>query len=327
MSKSIFLVTGACGQLGTEITEELRKVYGENQVIASDLYDFPTEPLANGPYEKLDICSAQEITTVIEKHKVTQIYHLAALLSAKAEVMPLLGWQVNMNGLLNILECSRLSGKIDKIFFPSTIAIFGPNSPKENTPQYCITDPETIYGIGKLAGEQLCAWYFRKHNLDIRSIRYPGLIGYKAMPGGGTTDYAVEIFHKAVNEGKYTSFLKPDTALPMMYMPDALQGTFSLMEAEGKCLSLKAGYNLAAFSFSPEVLANEIVKHLPEFKMDYLPDSRETIARTWPVSIDDSQARQDWGWAPKWSLAAMAEDMLEKCALKYGKLALEKTIK
>ena len=307
-----FLITGSSGQLGTEITAALRNEYGISHVIATDLapHNPESEAQAGGPYEPLDVCDAKALSALIDKYKITHIYHLAALLSAKAEQLPLIGWNVNMNGLLNVLEAARSHSSVKQVYFPSSIAVFGPLAPKQNCPQFPPADPATMYGITKLAGEQLCEYYYNKHKLDVRSLRYPGIISYKALPGGGTTDYAIDIFRKALSENKYTCYLKPDTQLPMMYIPDALHATFSLMEAPAAQIKLRQGYNIAGFSFSPAILAAAIQKHLPGFTLTSTPDFRQQIAESWPESIDDSGARNDWGWKPQFSLDGMVQDML-----------------
>jgi len=302
------LVTGASGQIGSELVTALsEKGY---KVIASDLR--AAANLAsdeNIVFERLDVMDSEALNSLIQKHKPTQIYHLAALLSATAEKNPSLAWEVNMKGLLNILDAS-VANNISKVFYPSTIAVFGNTTPKENTPQLSITEPETIYGISKLAGESWCAYYHKHKNLDVRSIRYPGLISYKTKAGGGTTDYAVDIFFEAVKNKSYTCFLSKDTKLPMMYMPDAIAGTIALMEAPAEKIKIRNGYNFAAFSFTPEELANEIKNIIPDFTIDYEPDFRQKIAESWPKTIDDSVAKADWGWAPKYSLETMTKDMI-----------------
>nr|5Z75_A Chain A, Artificial L-threonine 3-dehydrogenase [synthetic construct]5Z75_B Chain B, Artificial L-threonine 3-dehydrogenase [synthetic construct]5Z75_C Chain C, Artificial L-threonine 3-dehydrogenase [synthetic construct]5Z75_D Chain D, Artificial L-threonine 3-dehydrogenase [synthetic construct] len=301
------LVIGACGQIGTELTVALREIYGNENVVASDIRE-PNEE--SGPFEKLDVMDKERLEEIVEKHKITQVYHLAAILSATGEKNPLFAWDLNMNSLLNVLELAR-EGKIDKIFWPSSIAVFGPTTPKENTPQHTVMDPSTVYGISKLAGERWCEYYHEKYGVDVRSIRYPGLISWKTPPGGGTTDYAVDIFHKALEDGKYTCFLSEDTALPMMYMDDAIRATIELMEAPAENIKIRSSYNLAGMSFTPEEIAEEIKKHIPDFEISYEPDFRQAIADSWPASIDDSVARKDWGWKPEYDLDKMTEDMLK----------------
>lgn len=307
MNSDTVLVTGAGGQIGTELVLALRKLY--KNVIASDLKD-PSEVLKQGgEFVRLDVLSKNSLTEVVQRFKVNQIYHLAAILSATGEKNPELAWRINMKGLRNILDVSVENG-IKKVFFPSTIAVFGPTTPKVNTPQYTVMEPNTIYGISKQAGERWCDWYFQKRGLDVRSIRYPGLISYKTKAGGGTTDYAVDIFFEAVEHQTYKCFLKEDTTLPMMYMPDAIRGTIELMEAPAEKISVRSGYNFAGFSFSPAELAAEIKKTIPDFGISYEPDFRQAIAESWPQSIDDSVARKDWGWKPEYDLERMAQDML-----------------
>ncbi|MFN8298367.1 MAG: NAD-dependent epimerase/dehydratase family protein, partial [Chitinophagales bacterium] len=304
MNSDTVLVTGAGGQIGTELVLALRKLY--KNVIASDLKD-PSEVLKQGgEFVRLDVLSKNSLTEVVQRFKVNQIYHLAAILSATGEKNPELAWRINMKGLRNILDVSVENG-IKKVFFPSTIAVFGPTTPKVNTPQYTVMEPNTIYGISKQAGERWCDWYFQKRGLDVRSIRYPGLISYKTKAGGGTTDYAVDIFFEAVEHQTYKCFLKEDTTLPMMYMPDAIRGTIELMEAPAEKISVRSGYNFAGFSFSPAELAAEIKKTIPDFAISYEPDFRQAIAESWPQSIDDSVARKDWGWKPEYDLERMAQ--------------------
>lgn len=304
------LVIGALGQLGTELSEALIQYYDEKNVLLSDL-----KP-ANDGYIQLDASDQKAIFQLIEKEKITQIYHLAAILSAKGEQNPLNAWEINMKTLLNVLEAGRSFTHL-KIFWPSSIAVFGPDTPSENTPQRTIMNPTTVYGISKLAGEKWCEYYFKQYQVDVRSIRYPGLIGYKGMPGGGTTDYAVEIFREAVKKGHYTSFLSANTYLPMMYMPDAINATIQLMEAAADKINVRTSYNLSGFSFSPAELADAIKELKPGFEIDYVPDFRQEIANSWPDSVDDSAARLDWGWNSSYSLKAMAEEILEKLSSVY----------
>ena len=308
------LVTGAAGQIGSELVLSLRKIY--KQVIATDLKE-PSGEMKEGEFMRLDVLYKNGLMDVVKRFKVTQIYHLAAILSATGEKNPEMAWRINMKGLRNILDVCH-EGGVKKLFFPSTIAVFGPTTPKVNTPQYTVMEPNTIYGISKQAGERWCDWYFQKKGLDVRSIRYPGLISYKTKAGGGTTDYAVDIFFEAVANKKYECFLKEDTVLPMMYMPDAIRGTISLMEAPAEKISVRSGYNFSGLSFSPKQLAEEIKKTIPEFNISYKPDFRQPIADSWPQSIDDSVAQHDWGWKPHFDLAAMSKDMLENIALKTG---------
>lgn len=302
------LVLGANGQIGTELVIALRAKYGAQNVIASDIR--PATREQNGPFEILDIMNAEAVNEAFAKHQVTQVYHLAAILSATGEKNPRLAWQVNMDGLLNILEASVQAG-VKKVFWPSSIAVFGKHSKKRLTPQYAVTDPDTIYGISKLAGERWCNYYYRTRGLDVRSLRYPGIISYASKPGGGTTDYAVEIFYDAKEKGSYTCFLREEQRLPMMYMPDAIKATLALMDADDDKLRIRSSYNVASLSFSPAELAKQIKKHLPDFSIDYAPDFRQQIAETWPESIDDNYARLDWDWKPDYDLADMVKDMLE----------------
>lgn len=306
MESDTVLVTGACGQIGTELVLALRKIY--KNVIASDLKEAGGE-LAEGPFERLDVLHKPGLHDVVRKHKVTQIYHLAAILSATGEKNPEFAWRVNMKGLRNILDVSVEDG-LRKVFYPSTIAVFGPTTPRINTPQYTVMEPNTIYGISKQAGERWGDYYFQKKDLDIRSIRYPGLISYKTKAGGGTTDYAVDIYFEAKEKKQYECFLKEDTVLPMMYMPDAIRGTIALMEAPADRIRIRSSYNFAGMSFAPRDVAAEIRKHIPDFQVTYQPDFRQQIAESWPESIDDSYARQDWGWQPEYDLARMTADML-----------------
>lgn len=301
------LIIGANGQLGVELTTALQEKYGYEQVIASDIHPARKQ---HALFEPLDILDKDRLSDLVEKHKITDIYLLAAILSAKGEQNPMLTWQVNIDGLMHVLELAR-DGKIRKIFWPSSIAVFGSTTPKQNTPQETITSPTTMYGISKLSGERLCAYYAHKFGVDVRSVRYPGLIGYKALPGGGTTDFAVEIFHKALEAVTYSCFLKEDATLPLMYMPDAVRATIELMEADAEKISVRSSYNLAGFSCSPAEMAKVIQQSMPDFSIDYQPDFRQKIADSWPNSIDDSKAQQDWGWQPQFDLDAMSADMLE----------------
>lgn len=302
------LVTGACGQIGSELTVALRKAWGTSHVIATDVKS-PEGELKDGPFEYFDVLNRDRLGELIQHYKPTQIYHLAAMLSATAEQHPLKGWALNMDSLLYVLDAA-VEAKVAKVFFPSSIGAFGPHTPKENTPQYAVMDPSTVYGISKLAGEGWCQYYFEKRGLDVRSLRYPGLISYKTLPGGGTTDYAIDIFFQALEKGHYTSFLSPTTMLPMMYMPDAIAGTLQLMNAPASAITVRTAYNFAGFSFTPERLASAIQHHLPSFKMDYAPDYRQAIADSWPASIDDRTARADWKWKPNYLLEDMVAEML-----------------
>lgn len=302
------LIIGACGQLGTELTLKLRELKGTDHVIASDLKEAPVALIADGPYEQLDIMNRERFQEILDKYSINQVYHLAAVLSAKGEQDPLFAWQLNMESLLLVLEAGK--EQLDKIYWPSSIAVFGPDTPKENTPQHTIMSPNTVYGISKLAGERWCEYYFEKYNVDVRSLRYPGLIGYKALPGGGTTDYAVDIFHKAIAEEPFECFLSEDTRLPMMYMDDAVKATIDLMESDHSNVKIRSSYNLAAMSFTPKDIAREIRNHYPDFKISYAPDFRQQIANSWPGSIDDSAARNNWGWQHSYGLKELVETMI-----------------
>jgi nucleoside-diphosphate-sugar epimerase len=317
MSENI-LVIGACGQLGTELVEELRKIYGDAHVIASDIRQSEEAVFKSGPFETLDILDKNRLSEILQQYKPSQVYHLAALLSATAEAKPKLGWTLNMDGLFNVLDAA-VDFKIGRIYWPSSIAVFGPNTPVNNTPQNCVMDPNTIYGISKLAGERYCEYYFNKRGVDVRSLRYPGLIGYKSEPGGGTTDYAVSIYHDALKGHRHNCFLNENTELPMLYMPDALKATLDIMHAAADTIKIRSSYNLAGMSFSPKEITASIQKYLPEFGTDYNPDHRQAIADSWPNSIDDTEARKDWGWKPAFDLDAMTRDMLINLAPRYGK--------
>jgi nucleoside-diphosphate-sugar epimerase len=303
------VVIGSNGQIGTELVSELRKIYGDGHVIACDIRR-PDYDIRNaGPFEFVNVLEKDILKNIFQKYKPTQVYLLAALLSATGEQNPKLAWDLNMNGLLNVLDLAQEFNTL-RIYWPSSIAVFGPNSPKDYTPQYCIMDPNTVYGISKLAGERWCEYYFQKYGLDVRSIRYPGLISWKAAPGGGTTDYAIHIFHDALKKGSYQSFLSADTELPMMYMDDAIRGTIELMDAPADNIRIRSSYNLTGMSFTPEILAGEIRKHIPDFKLSYTDyDQRQAIASSWPRSIDDGQARMDWDWKPEFDLSKMTVDM------------------
>ena len=309
MTKEKILVIGACGQIGVELTLELRRIYGGANVIASDLRSENELLKGTGPYVSLDVMNKEMLHVQIIRQNITQIYLLAAILSATGEKNPHLAWSLNMQSLLNVLEIAR-DEKIHKVYWPSSIAVFGPTSPKIKCPQQTIIEPTTVYGISKYAGEFWCNYFNHRYQVDIRSLRYPGLISYKSEPGGGTTDYTVEMFHYAADENKYTCFLKEDTYLPMMYMPDAIRATIDLMETSAENISIRTSYNISGMSFSPKEIATEIKKHIPEFVINYVPDYRQPIAESWPQSIDDSVAQNDWGWKPKYDLAAMTKDMI-----------------
>ncbi|MBN8879351.1 MAG: NAD-dependent epimerase/dehydratase family protein [Chitinophagaceae bacterium] len=310
MQKEKILVIGASGQIGVELTLALRKIYGNNNVIASDLREQNPLLEGTGPYVSMDVMNKEMLHVQVIRQNITQIYLLAAILSATGEKNPNLAWHLNMQGLLNVLDIAR-EENIHKVYWPSSIAVFGPTSPKQNCPQQTIIEPTTVYGISKYAGEFWCNYYFQRFGVDVRSLRYPGLISYKSAPGGGTTDYAVEIFHEALEEKKYKCFLKEGTYLPMMYMPDAIRATIELMEAPANKISVRTSYNLSSMSFSPKEIAAGIKKYIPEFTISYEPDYRQAIADSWPQSIDDSTARKDWGWKEEYDLDAMIKDMLE----------------
>lgn len=306
------LVIGANGQIGSELVEALALQHGADNVVAADIS--PASLYGAKIYEIIDVLNAARISEVIEQYNITQVYQLAALLSATGEKAPLKAWELNMDGLLNILEIARIrgeAGKPLKVFWPSSIAAFGPNTPRVNTPQYTVMDPSTIYGISKLAGERLCEYYFEKYGVDVRSIRYPGIISYKSPPGGGTTDYAIAIFHSALRGESYECFLESETTLPMIYMPDAIRATISLMDADPTKLSVRSSYNVAGLSFNPRELAAAIKQNLPAFEIHYAPDSRQAIAASWPQSLDDSQAQKDWKWQANIGLDALVADMLK----------------
>jgi nucleoside-diphosphate-sugar epimerase len=304
------LVLGACGQVGTELVENLQSIYGAHSVVASDIRTSDSPVFQNSDFEILDVLNKQQIAEVFGKHKPTIVYHLAALLSATAEQNPKFGWDLNMNGTFNIFDAC-LEYDVKKIFWPSSIAVFGPTTPKVNTPQSTILEPNTIYGITKLAGERYCEYYFNRYGLDVRSIRYPGLIGWKSLPGGGTTDYAVDIFHQALKSGSYECFLSEDTTLPMMHMADAVRATIQITDSPSSLIKVRSSYNIAGVSFNPDELANAIRLHIPNFEISYKPDHRQQIASSWPQSIDDAVARADWGWKEKYNLENLVIDMLE----------------
>jgi nucleoside-diphosphate-sugar epimerase len=331
MRRDTILVIGACGQIGAELTTALRQVYGDAHVIAADLKP-AADPksaaglpgtaggkaagvLSTGPFERLDVLDKAALSALIDRYDVTQVYLLAAMLSATGERYPQQAWNLNMQGLLNTLDLAR-EKKLAKVFWPSSIAVFGPGAPRRNCPQQVSLEPTTVYGISKLAGENWCHYYFDKFGVDVRSIRYPGLISHQAMPGGGTTDYAVDIFHQALARKEYTCFLRPNTHLPMMYMPDALRATLELMDAPAADLSVRTSYNLSAMSFSPAQIATAIRQYIPDFTISYEPDFRQAIADSWPESIDDSRARSDWHWEYEYGLSAMTKDMLHHLSQK-----------
>jgi nucleoside-diphosphate-sugar epimerase len=307
--KDTILIIGASGQIGTELVVTLRKIYGDANVIATDIRPMADEELSTGPFEVLDIMDQKSLFDIVKKYKVTQVYLLAALLSATAEKNIELGWSLNMRSLSHVLDLAR-EKHIKKVYWPSSIAVFGPSTPSILTPQRTIMEPNTVYGISKLAGERWCEYYHEKFGVDVRSIRYPGLIGWKSATGGGTTDYAVHIFHEALKSGQYTSFLSENTTLPMMHMNDAIRATLEIMEAPAESIKIRSSYNVAGLSFSPKELAAVIQKHIPEFKMSYESDYRQAIADSWPKSIDDSEAKTDWNWKSSFNLQELTSDML-----------------
>lgn len=304
------LIIGACGQIGTELTQKLRAIYGTENVIASDIRKLNIDVVNSGPFEVINALDFNQIEHLVEVHHITDVYLMAALLSATAEKNPAFAWDLNMNSLFHVLNLAKAK-KIKKIFWPSSIAVFGPTTPKENTPQYTIMEPSTVYGISKQSGERWCEYYHHVFGVDVRSIRYPGLISWSSPPGGGTTDYAVDIFHKALADKRYDCFLSAQTKMPMMYMDDAIRATIAIMQAPVDAIKIHSSYNLAAISFTPETIAAEIKKHIPNFEISYHPDFRQKIADSWPASIDDTNARRDWGWQHEYDLASMTTDMLE----------------
>ncbi len=312
------LIIGANGQIGTELAQALVQRHGPDAVVTSDLV--PEGRVLGVRHEALDATDIGPLTEVVERHRITQVYLLAAALSARGEQHPKWAWDLNMKGLLNVLEIAR-SHKLQRVFWPSSIAAFGPSTPRDHTPQKTVMDPATVYGISKLAGEGWCTWYHRNHGVDVRSLRYPGLISWKTAPGGGTTDYAIEIFHAALKQGRYTSFLSATSALPMMYMPDAIRATLELMEAPPGMVRERGSYNLAGTSFTPVQIAAAIKRHIPGFELTCVPDFRQAIADGWPRSIDDSAAQADWGWQPRYDLDAMVQDMLENLRSVFARCA------
>jgi len=315
MSSKI-LIIGACGQIGTELTTKLREIHGADNVIASDINTRKLELVNAGPFVILDAKNFNAIKDCCINHNIDTIYLMAALLSATGEKYPMEAWDLNMNSLFHVLNLAK-SGHIKKVFWPSSIAVFGPTTPNQNTPQHTICEPTTVYGITKQVGERWCEYYYNKYDVDVRSIRYPGIISHKAMPGGGTTDYAVEIYHEAIKEGKYESFLSEDTNLPMMFMDDAIKATTELMAAPSENLTIRSSYNLSAISFTPNEIAESIKAEMPEFKISYNPDFRQAIADSWPSSIDDSVARKDWNWSHDFDLKKMTSEMLTQLKKKY----------
>jgi len=304
------LIIGACGQIGTELTAKLRATYGVNNVIASDIRKLNNDVVNNGIFEVVNALDYNQIEHLIEQYQITDVYLMAALLSATAEKNPAFAWDLNMNSLFHVLNLAK-AGKIKKIFWPSSIAVFGPTTPRHNTPQYTIMEPSTVYGISKQTGERWCEYYHNQYGVDVRSIRYPGLISWSTEAGGGTTDYAVDIYHKAITDGKFTSFLSENTELPMMYMDDAIKATIGIMQAPSEQIKIRSSYNLAAMSFTPKQIGEEIKKHYPNFELSYTPDFRQKIADSWPASIDDTLAREDWGWKNDFTIENMTVDMFE----------------
>jgi len=305
------LVIGCSGQIGSELVLELRRKYGNSNVFATDIKNPPYEVLNSGPFQILDVLDYKNLLHFVIRHKITQVYNLAAVLSGNAEKIPLQAWDINMKALMNTLQVAQQSDA-KKLFWPSSIAVFGPSTPRHNTPQLTIMEPNTVYGISKLAGERWGEYFFNKFGVDFRSVRYPGLISYKTEPGGGTTDYAVEIFFEAIKKNSYECFLSEDTALPMMFMDDAIKNTIKLMETDGNNLSLRSSYNMAGISFTPKQIVEQIQKHQPDFSITYKPDFRQAIANSWPASIDDSVARADWGLEDEFNIEKMASHMLDK---------------
>ena len=304
------LIIGACGQIGTELTQKLRSIYGNDNVIASDIRKLNNDIVNNGIFEVVNALDYNQIEHLVEQYQITDVYLMAALLSATAEKNPAFAWDLNMNSLFHVLNLAKAK-KIKKIFWPSSIAVFGPTTPRVNTPQYTIMEPTTVYGISKQTGERWCEYYHNIYGIDVRSIRYPGLISWSTEPGGGTTDYAVDIYHKALKAGKYECFLSEETALPMMYMDDAIRATIEIMQAPSDSIKIRSSYNLSGISFTPTEIAAEIKKHIPEFTISYKSDFRQKIADSWPASIDDNSAREDWNWKHQFDLASTTIEMLE----------------
>lgn len=308
--KKRILIIGASGQIGTELTIKLREIYGNSKVIASDIREPNEKHILDGPFEVLDAMNYEALEDIVITYEITDIYLMAAMLSATAEKFPMKAWSLNINSLFNVLELAK-ENKIKKVFWPSSIAVFGPSTPQQNTPQKTIMEPTTVYGISKLTGERWCEYYYNRYGVDVRSIRYPGLISYKTPPGGGTTDYAIDIFNKAIKHKKYICFLNAETTLPMMYMDDAIRATINIMETPQETIKIRSSYNLAAMSFSPDEIARNIQKYIPDFSIEYQPDFRQAIANSWPQSIDDLQARTDWDWKPTISLDEMTQLMIK----------------
>ncbi len=312
------MVIGASGQIGSELVTELRQIYGAYNVYATDIKPGPPDIVEGGPFQTLDVMDDKQLIHFIIRHKITQIYHLAAVLSGNAEKLPIQAWHINMESLLNVLEIAKMVEDVKKVFWPSSIAVFGPSTPRLDTPQLTVMEPITVYGVSKLAGERWCDYYYNKYDVDVRSLRYPGLISYKTEAGGGTTDYAVEIYYEAIRNGNYECFLSENTSLPMLFMPDAVRATIELMEAERSGLRIHSSYNLGGFSVNPDEIYKEIKKHIPGFSVTYKPDFRQAIADSWPQSIDDSYARKDWGFDYEYDLEKMTEVMLEEIRKKLN---------
>lgn len=311
------IVIGASGQIGSDLTLELRTRFGNDNVVASDIKNATDEVMAGGTFETLDVMDEKKVSETLKKHKIDTVYLLAAMLSGNAEKNPKKAWDLNMTSLLSLLDMAK-EGIFKKLFWPSSIAVFGPTTPKKNTPQLTIMEPSTVYGISKLAGERWCEYFFKKYGVDVRGVRYPGLISYKTEAGGGTTDYAVEIFYDAIKHSRYECFLEENTTLPMMFMPDAINATIDLVEAPAEKVKIRSSYNLSAISFNPKELAEAIKKHIPEFTITYKPDFRQQIAESWPESINDDEARCDWGWKYEYDLEKMTDIMLMEIKKKSG---------
>lgn len=310
------LVIGACGQIGSELTSALRNIYGKDLIIASDIRESNLDLVESGPFEIIDAKDFEAIKSCISKYNIDTVYLMAAMLSATGEKYPEKAWDLNMVSLFNVLNLAK-EGFIKKVFWPSSIAVFGPTTPRINTPQHTIMEPTTVYGITKQVGERWCEYYYNNYNVDVRSLRYPGIISWKTKPGGGTTDYAVEIFHSAIEKNEYTCFIKKDTALPMMFMDDAVKATLDIMKADTSAIKIRSSYNLSAISFTPEEISNEIKKHIPNFEIEYQPDFRQKIADSWPSSIDDTPSRKDWNWKHDYDLADISSEMLDKLKEKH----------
>ena len=314
---SKILVIGACGQIGSELAYKLRTQYGFNNVIASDISKSNLELVNSGPFEIIDAKDINQIKSCVEKHKIDTVYQMAAMLSATGEQFPGKAWDLNMSSLFNVLDLAKEKQNI-KVFWPSSIAVFGPTTPKTNTPQHTIMEPTTVYGITKQVGERLCEYYHKNYGVDVRSLRYPGIISWRTLPGGGTTDYAIDIFHKALSNKKYECFLAEDTELPMMFMDDAVKATINIMNADSNSVTIRSSYNVAAISFTPKQIAASIKKYIPEFLIEYRPDHRQQIADTWPNSIDDTKARQDWNWCHDYNLADITKEMITQLSNSYS---------